>query len=298
LLAGLPVGSLYEQQQIFDVVVWGASATRHSVNSVQNLLIDTADGGHVRLRDVADVRIAPYPTVITHDDVSRSIDVAADVSGRALGPVLGDVRSRVQALAFPFEYHAEVLGDLATQQGSVRRTLAFVLAAAVGIFLLLQAASSSWRTGALLFCTLPLAGVGGVLAAYLAGGVMSLGAVVGLLAVLGIAVRSNVLLVRGYQRLGEPGVRPSAELVLRGTRERVAPTVLTALTTAAALVPFVLLGSVAGTEVLHPLAVVVLGGLVTSTLLTLLVLPALYLRFAPAQPGPAEPTATYQPTAG
>jgi CzcA family heavy metal efflux pump len=298
LLAGLPVGSLYEQQQIFDVVVWGASVARHSLDSVQNLPIDTADGGHVRLRDVADVRIRPYPTVITHDDVSRSIDVAADVNGRALSSVLGDVKGRVQALAFPFEYHAEVFGDLATQQGSVRRTLAFVLAAAIGIFLLLQAASRSWRTGALLFCTLPLAGVGGVLAAYLAGGVMSLGAVVGLLAVLGIAVRGNLLLVRGYQRLGEQGVRPSAELVLRGTRERVAPTVLTALATAAALVPFVLLGSVAGTEVLHPLAVVVLGGLVTSTLLTLLVLPALYLRLAPASPEPTEPTASYQPATG
>jgi len=307
LLSGLPVGSLYEQQKIFDVVVWGAPATRHSLASVRDLLIDTADGGQVRLHDVADVRLAPYPTVITHNDVSRSLDVSADIGGRNLGAVLRDVRNRVEAMSFPLEYHAEVLADLNPQHGSLRRTLAVALAAAVAILLLLQAATSSWRTALLLFLTLPLAGAGGVLTAYLAGGIRSLGAMLGLLAVLGIAVRGNLLLVRGYQRLDEGAENDEyggsrRELVLGVTRDRVPPTLLTALATAAAVLPFAVTGSVAGAEILHPLAVVALGALVTSTLLTLLVLPALYLRFADAagRAGSAapEPAAAAEPSTG
>jgi len=143
-----------------------------------------------------------------------------------------------------------------------------------------------------------------VLTAYLAGGIRSLGAMLGLLAVLGIAVRGNLLLVRGYRRLDENGGNGGSrrELVLGVTRDRVPPTLLTALATAAAVLPLAVTGSVAGMEILHPLAVVVLGALVTSTLLTLLVLPALYLRFAAAagRPGPAaaEPAAAAEPSAG
>ncbi|MEN3356235.1 MAG: hypothetical protein V7637_217, partial [Mycobacteriales bacterium] len=173
LVAGLPVGSLYEQQQIFDVVVWGTPATRVSLDSVRNLPIDVPGGGQVPLREVADVRIAPAPTVIAHDNVSRSLDVLADVKGRGVGAVLTDVRNRIGAMPFPFEYHAEVLSaDQAGQgyQRSSRWVPLAALLAAVGIFLLLQAASGSWRVAALLFGTLPLAVVGGVLTAPLAGG--------------------------------------------------------------------------------------------------------------------------------
>jgi Cu/Ag efflux pump CusA len=192
--------------------------------------------------------------------------------------VLADVRDRVQAMSFPLEYHAQVLGGTTERRDSDRRTLLIALAAAAGIFLILQAAAGSWRVAALLFGTLPLAAVGGVLAAPAAGGLTSLGALLGLLTAVGIAARSNLVLVRRYQSLDRLG--PAPERVLRGTQERFAPVVLTALAVAAALLPFALLGSVAGTEILHPLAVVALGGLVTSTLLTLFVLPALYLRFA------------------
>jgi CzcA family heavy metal efflux pump len=290
LVAGLPVGSLYEQQQIFDVVVWGTPATRTSIDSVRNLPIDAPDGTKVPLHQVADVRIGPYPTVIKHDNVSRSLDVLADVRGRSAGSVLTDVRNRVGALAFPFEYHAEVLSaDQAGQgyQRSSRWVPLIALVAVVGIFLLLQAAASSWRVAALLFGTLPLAVVGGVLTAPLAGGIRSLGALAGLLAVVGVAVRGNILLVRRYRQLAAEGEPRGAELILRATREAAAPVVLTALATGALLLPFAVLGTLAGEEVLHPLAVVTLGGLVTATLVTLLVLPALYLRFAPASP--AEP---------
>jgi CzcA family heavy metal efflux pump len=283
LVAGLPVGSLYEQQQIFDVVVWGTPATRVSLDSVRNLPIDAPDGGQVPLHEVADVRIAPAPTVITHDNVSRSLDVLADVKGRSVGAVLTDVRSRVGAMPFPFEYHAEVLSADEAGQG-YQRSSGWVplvaLVAGIGIFLLLQAASGSWRVAGLLFVTLPLAAVGGVLTAPLVGGVRSLGALAGLLAVVGVAVRGNVALVRRYRQLAAEGEPHGVDLVLRGTREAAGPVVLTALVTGALLLPFAALGTVAGEEVLHPLAVVTIGGLVTATALTLLILPVLYLRSA------------------
>jgi Cu/Ag efflux pump CusA len=278
--AGLPVGSVYEEQKVFDVVVWGMPSARYTPTNVRDLLIDTPAGGHVRLGDVAEVSIRPTPTVIRHDNISRSIDVTATVSGRGFGSVMSDVKSLVRTVAMPVEFHAEVLGDAGRQQNQRWRVLTFVLVVSVGIFLLLQAAFGSWRLATLLMITLPLAGVGSAVAAFLID-VKSSGALIGVLAVLGIAARNGILLVSSYRRREHDGERLGPELVLQATRERVEPVVLTALTTAAALLPLLLWGSVAGTEVNYPLAVVVLGGLVTATLVTVFVLPALYLRFSP-----------------
>ncbi|SEC09268.1 heavy metal efflux pump, CzcA family [Streptomyces sp. TLI_105] len=278
--SGLPVGSLYEEQKVFDVVVWGSPATRSAPQKVQDLLIDTPKGGHVRLGDVAAVRVTPYPTVIEHYATSRSLDVVADVSGRDLNTVLDDVRSRVQAMPMPYEYHAEVQSDVAHQQSQDLRVAGIVAAALLGAFLLLQAAFNSWRAATLVLLALPLAGVGGVLTAFAVGGVMSIGALGGFLVVLGIAVRNLVLLVRGYQETEprEDGTVDPQHIV-DATRDRVGPVLLTALATAVAVLPAVVLGTIEGMEVLHPLAVVVLGGLVTSTLVTLFIVPALYIRF-------------------
>jgi CzcA family heavy metal efflux pump len=280
--SGLPVGNLYEEQKVFDVVVWGAPTTRYTPGNLQDLLIDAPAGGHVRLGDVAAVRIAPYPTVIRHDATSRSVDVTAGVSGRDPGSVIRDVRNRIRTVAMPQEYHAEVLGDVTQQQNEDRRTMALVLAVVMAVLLVLQAALGSWRLATLLLLTLPLAGAGGVLAAFLVGGIMSLGALAGFFTVLALAARWTLLLVRGYQRLEQDeGAAPGLELVLGATRERVGPVLLSGLATALAVAPLAVLGDLAGVEVLYPFAVVVLGGLVTSTLLTLVVVPALYLRFSP-----------------
>jgi len=293
LLSGLLVGNLYEQQKVFDVVVWGTVSTRHNLASVGNLLIDTPAGRQVRLRDVASVRVAPYPTVIEHDDVSRSLDVTADIKGRSLGAVDREVESRIRALRYPLEYHAEVVGDVAARQGADRRILGLALGALVGIFLLLQAATASWRMATLLILLIPLGGVGGVLTASVAGGFMSAGALMGLLLVLGVVTRNCLVLVSRYQRRAEEGQPPGPDLVRRATLDTVVPVLLTALATAAALLPFVVFGNLAGEEILHPLAVVALGGLVTSTLVTLFVVPALYLRLTtggkPSRPIPSLP---------
>ncbi|MBB4984481.1 efflux RND transporter permease subunit [Streptomyces nymphaeiformis] len=278
--SGLPVGSLYEEQKVFDVVVWGSPGTRSAPQKVHDLLIDTPNGGHVRLGDIATVRVTPYPTVIEHDATSRSLDVVADVSGRDLNSVLDDVRNRVQAMPMPYEFHAEVQSDVAHQQGQDLRIAGLVAAALLGAFLLLQSAFGSWRAATLVLFALPLAGVGGVLTAFAVDGVTSIGALGGFLVVVGIAVRNLVLLIRGYQET-EPREDGTADprRIVDATRDRVGPVLLTALATAVAVLPAVFLGTVEGMEVLHPLAVVVLGGLVTSTLVTLFIVPALYIRF-------------------
>jgi Cu/Ag efflux pump CusA len=164
--------------------------------------------------------------------------------------------------------------------------LGYAGVAAIGIFLLLQAAFRSWRLACVAFLTLPMALVGGVLAAFAGGGIISLGSLVGFLTILGIAARNGIMLINHYQHLERhEGETFGPGLILRGARERLAPILMTALATGLAFVPLVVFGEIPGHEIVHPVAVVILGGLVTSTLLNLFIVPALYSRFA-SSPGP------------
>jgi CzcA family heavy metal efflux pump len=281
LVSGIVVGALFEEQKVFDVVVWGSPDIRHSVNSVQDLLIDTPSGDHVRLKDVADVRIVPSVTEIHRDAVARRMDVIANVRGRGLAAVAADIESSLNQITFPLEYRAELLGEYAEYLAGQNLVLTFALAAAIGIFLLLQAYFRSWRLATAVFFTLPMALVGGVLVVFLAGGgLLSFGSFIGFIAVLGIAVRNCITLVSRYRRLEhQEGEAFSTELVQRVTYEQSASILMTALTTALVFLPLALLGSIAGLEIAHPIALVLLGGLVTSTLYTLVGVPALYLLF-------------------
>ncbi|MDQ3856915.1 MAG: efflux RND transporter permease subunit [Actinomycetota bacterium] len=287
LLQGIQVGSVFKEQKVFDVVVQGVPELRTGLASVRNLLIDQPGGGHVRLGDVADVRAGRSPTIIERDAVSRRLDVEANVSGRSLGTVAGELEDRLADISFPLEYHAEVLQETAAAEMGATRILAFAIAAVLAVFLLLQAAFQSWRLALLASLTLPVALVGGLLAALVSGAELSLGPLVGLLALLGIAVRNAVLAIRDFQPLERDEGEPfAARLVGRATGGRLVPTLASAFAVAVVALPFVALGSRPGLEIVHPMAVVVLGGLVTSTFLALFVLPALYLRFAAAQPVP------------
>jgi Cu/Ag efflux pump CusA len=204
------------------------------------------------------------------------MDIVANVQGRDLGSVARDVGRRLKDVKFPLEYRAELLGEYAERQAAQNRMRGVGVAAAVGIFLLLQAAFGSWRLAALVFLTLPVALVGGVLTALIGGGI-SLGSIVGFLALVGIAARNGLTLINHYQHLEREGEAFGPELVRRATQERVAPILMTAVITALALLPLVVLGSIAGLEIVRPMVLVILGGLVTSTWLALAVLPALYL---------------------
>jgi Cu/Ag efflux pump CusA len=283
LLSGIDVGSLFEQQKVFDVVVRGTPAIHRSLTDVRNLLIDTPAGGHVRLGSIASVRIRPTLQDIQRESSSRRIDVTADVSGRSVAAVKHDVEQRLEHLRFPLEYHAEVIGDPTGTEASAGRLVLFGAFAAIGIFLLLQAAFGSWSLAALAFLSLPLALVGGELAALIAGGTVSLGAAAGFLCVLGLAARNAVVLITRCQRLQREGEEFGPALVERAGRERLVPVLTTASATTLAMLPLVILGARAGFEVVHPMAIVIVGGLVTCTLTGLFVLPALYLRFGAAE---------------
>lgn len=284
LLSGIEVGFLFEDQKVFEVVVWGEPDVRHSLSSVGDLLIDTPGGTQVRLGEVADVRIAATPTVIRREGVMRVLDVGGLVEGRDVGAVMADIEARLDAISFPLEYHAEIRGVAGERQADQLRLLAAAIAAAIGVFLLLQATFLSWRLAAMTFVTLPAALLGGVLAGWIAtGGSFSLGTLVGLFGVLAIAVRNGTALIVRLQQLerGNGGVS-RLEVTLRGARERFVPIVLTAVAAGLALAPFVLLGDLPGFEIVRPMAAVILAGLVTSTLASLFVVPAVYLRSGPS----------------
>jgi CzcA family heavy metal efflux pump len=279
LLSGLVVGNLFEEQKVFDVAVWGAPEIRESEADVENLLIDTPADGLVPLGQIADVRIVPNEAAIRHESVESYVDVGAGVSGRDVGAVAGDVEAALAQITFPLEHHAKVLGGFEEDAAARSRVIAIAVAALIGIFLLLQAAFASWRLALLAFLALPMALAGGAVAMLLDGGDVTLGSVAGFVAVLGLAVRAVVVLIRHYQELQREGESFGADLVIQGTRERLLPILTTALASAVVLIPFVVSGGSAGFEIVGPMSGVILGGLVTTTLLTLVVIPAVYLRF-------------------
>ena len=276
LVSGLEVGSLFEAQKVFDVVVFGTPETRHSMTSLQELLIDTPSGGHVSLKDVATVRIVPAATEIHRDAVARRMDVTASVQGRDLAAVAADVQQGIRQVDFPLEYRAELLGEYAVRQEAQRRVLAFAIAAGIAIFLLLQVFLGNWSMATLFFLSLPASLAGGAAAALLTGGgIISLGSIVGFIVVLGIALRNTMLLVSRYRQLECEGQSFGASLVDRGTEDRSAPILTSAVTIALVWLPFALFGNIAGLEIAHPMAIVVLGGLVTTTLVSLVGVPAM-----------------------
>jgi Cu/Ag efflux pump CusA len=283
LLSGIEVGNLFEDQKVFQVVVWGAPETRHSLTSVRELLIDTPGGDHVRLGDVADVRVAPSVNTITHDGVFRYMDVGAGVVGRDPNGVSADIARALDGVQFPLEYHAEVLGDYAARQADQQKLLGFSVAALIGVFLLLQSAFGSWRLAGAVFLALPAALAGGLIAALAVDGTISLGALAGLLGVFLLTARNAIVLVNAYQQTEREVSEPSrSALVLCGAREQVAPVVTTALAAGLALLPLVGPVPVLGNEIVRSAVVVSLGGLVTATLVSLIVVPPLYLSFAPS----------------
>lgn len=281
LVKGTKVGEIYEEQKISDVVVWGEEYLRSDVEALRDVRIDTPAGGDVPLGEVVDLRIGPSPNVIQREGASRRIDISCDARGRDLGAVARDIEAKVSALTFEQGYHPEFLGEYAARQQSQRRLLALAGLSLLGILLLLYSDFRSLRLALLVLASFPFALVGGVIASFMTGGVLSLGSLVGFVTVLGIAARNGIMLVSHYRHLetveGEPfGPR----LVLRGSEERLAPILMTASVTALALLPIIVGGNQPGHEIEHPMAVVILGGLITSTLLNLFLMPALYLLVA------------------
>lgn len=280
LVRGTKVGEVYDRQTIYDVAVWGTEAVRHSPGALRSLILTSPGGAAVPLRDVADVRIVPTPNEIAREGQSRRLDVTANVAGGDLAAVTRAVEAAVQGIGMPTGFHAEVLGEWAAQRSASRRLLLLGLAALAGILVVLYADFQSARTTAIVVSSLPLALVGGVAAAALGGGVLSLGSFVGFVTVIGIAARNGIMLVAHYRHLQQvEGVPFDEALILRGAQERLVPILMTAAVTALALLPLIIGGNRPGHEIEYPMAVVILGGLVSSTVLNLFVMPAVYARY-------------------
>ena len=280
LVAGEEVGDIFNSGRTYDVQVWTAPEWRHSLTSLQRMLIDTPTGERVRLSDVADISIRPSPNVIRRENGSRRMDVQANVAQRDLESVAQDVQARLDKITFPLGYRAVLQGEYTELKAARARILLGTGLALVAILLLLQLTFRSWPLALITFLTLPFALAGGVLAAFAAGGVVSLGSLVGFLTVLGIAARNGIMMICHFQHLeAEEGERFGLALVMRGARERLSPILMTAGAAGLAILPLLVYGDLPGQEIEYPMAVVILGGLITSTLLNLFVVPALYLRF-------------------
>jgi CzcA family heavy metal efflux pump len=281
LVAGEEVGDVYRGGKAYDVQVWSPPAVRSDVSAIRNIPIDTPSGKKILLSDVASIQVKPTPNVIQRDAHSRRIDIQANVKEGQLGPVVAAMEEGLKKVELPAGFRTQILGEFQERQAATNTLLTLAIGALAVIYLLLQVAFGSWRLATLVILTLPIALVGGVFAAFMGGGVLSLGSIVGFLTVMGIAARNGILLINHCQHLEKyEGEKFGPELVLRGAGERLSPILMTTLATGLALVPLVVLGNIPGHEIEHPMALVILGGLVTSTLLNLFVVPSLYLRFA------------------
>jgi CzcA family heavy metal efflux pump len=291
-IASEEVSDIFVGGKAYDVHVWTQKEFRDSVTDVENLQIDTAAGGQVPLNRVANIDIRPIANTIKHERQTRRLDASADVGGRDLASTVADVKEGLAEVEMPPGYHAEVLGEAPELNAAQDDLLLYGILAMIVIFLLIQAALGSTRLALLVFLLLPMALAGAVLAAKLDTGVLSLGSLVGFLTVLGIAGRNGIFMVAHFRHLErEEGVPFGPELVLQGAKDRLAPILMTASATGLALVPLVIAGTIPGHEIEHPLAVTILGGLVTATLLNLFVLPSLYLSFGKSRKERASPPA-------
>src|SRR5215204_1542819 len=238
LVASEEVGDIFKGGKAYDVHVWSTPETRHNAASIRELPIDTPGGKQIPLEQVADVRLAPTPNAIERTQQSRRIDVGANVEGRDLGSAVSAVEENIAGVDLPREYHMEVLGESTELAAAQKSLLNYGIAAALVILFLLQASFGSLRLALLLFLTLPMALVGGVLAVWLGGGILTMGSLIGFLTVFGIAARNGILMISHFQHLeSEEGEPFGPALVLRGAKERLAPILMTASATGLALVP-------------------------------------------------------------
>ena len=280
---GRVASQVLEDQKLFDVVVRLDDSARASIASLGRTLIDTPTGGKVPIAQVADVRIDQGPNTINRENVQRRIVVQANVSGRDLGSVIDDVRAAIDArVQLPVGYAIQYGGQFEAQEKAARQIALLSVVAILGIFALLYLALRSTRSALLVMANLPLALIGGIVMAALSGGTLSIASLIGFITLFGIATRNGIMLITHYHHLLDREGCSLREAIVRGSMERLSPILMTALVTGIGLIPLALGKGEPGKEIQQPMAVVILGGIVTSTFLNMIVLPALYLKFARA----------------
>ncbi|MGK0314943.1 MAG: CzcA family heavy metal efflux pump [Saprospiraceae bacterium] len=275
-LAGEPVGQIFEGQRSYDLVLRYAEANRESSEAIKNTLIDTYDGKKIPLSYVADVRISGSPYSVSRENVQRKIVVSGNVAGRDLRSVVNDIKSNVgDKIDLPEGYRIEYGGQFESEEKATKLLLLSSIGAIIFILLLLYAEFSDFRLSAIVLINLPLALIGGIVIVYFTSGIISIASTIGFISLFGIAARNGILLVSRYQVLLKEG-KNIRDTIVEGSIDRLNPILMTALTTGLALIPLAIAGSKAGNEIQSPMAIVILGGLVSATLLNLLVIPAVF----------------------
>ena len=276
LLAGEAVSQVYEGNQAFDLTLRVDEASRESASRIGALLVD-ANGQKVPLGSIADVVSSAGPNTINRENVSRKVVVSANVAGRDLRGVVNDIQNAIEEqVKLPEGYHVEYGGQFESEQAASRTLFLTSILSIFVIFMLLYNQFHSLRESAVVLVNLPLSLVGGVLAIWMTHGMVSIPAIIGFISLFGIATRNGMLLIARYKDLRAEGV-PLMESVMRGSADRLNPILMTALTSALALIPMVIGGDLPGNEIQSPMAKVILGGLFTSTLLNGFVIPIMYL---------------------
>jgi len=280
VLKGTKVGEVYEHQQKLDVVVTGNPESKTDIRSIQETPVDSPFGPQVRIKDVAEVYFVGMPNEIKREAVSRRIDIVANAKNRDLGAVASEVEEKVSAMPFPPGYYPQFLGEYTAQKAARAKLLGMSVIMLFSIAVIVYFDFRSYRHTLIFMASLPFALIGGVFGVFMSGGVISLGSMVGFIAVLGIAARNGILLISHYRHLmSEEGYSFGKDVVKRGSLERLVPILMTALATSLALLPIVFKGPISGYEIEYPLATVIVGGLITSTILNLIMLPSIFLKF-------------------
>lgn len=274
--AGEKVSDVFEEEKTFDLVLRYEDGARDNYNAIKEARIDSYDGKPVPLYYVADIQSSSGPNTINRENVKRKLVVSVNVANRDVGSVVDDIRERVDGqVEMPENYHIEYGGQFESAERASQRLLVTSLLAFLIIFVILYQEFRSTRLAGIVLLNLPLALIGGIVAVYLTSGDMSIPAIIGFITLFGIATRNGILLVSRYNKLSEYHSN-LYHCILRGSLDRLSPILMTALTAALALIPLALAGDQSGNEIQSPMAVVILGGLLTSTFLNMFIIPVVY----------------------
>ena len=277
---GEAVSQVLEDQRTYDVVVRYNDASRQSVETIASTLVDTPAGAKIPLNQVAEIRVDQGPNTINRENVQRRIIVQANVANRDLGSIIDEIRTKIaRDVPLPEGYFVQYGGQFEAQEAAARQITVMSGVAVAGIFLLLYLALRSGRLALLVMANLPLALIGGVLMVFVSGGTLSIASLIGFITLFGIATRNGIMLITHYQHLSAEENVPFRQSIVQGSIERLSPILMTALVTGVGLIPLALGVGQPGKEIQQPMAVVILGGIVTSTFLNMIVIPVLYLKY-------------------
>lgn len=280
-LNGRKVSEAVEGQRRYDVVVRFDDASRNSLDALKNVTIDTPQGTQIPVSAVATIENLPGPNQVLRENTKRRIVVMSNVADRDLGSVVRDMQDRIKAqVQLPEGYFLEYGGQFEAQQEATKRLSVLTIFSLIAIFFVLLKALGDWRSSLQVMINVPLALIGAIIAMLITGGVFSVATLVGFISLVGITSRNGIMMISHYLHLmREEGEEFTEHMIIRGSLERLVPVLMTALTAGLSLIPLALAAGQPGKEILHPLAVVVLGGILTSTLLDQLVTPAVFFKF-------------------